>query len=118
MSPCKNILNTTPRKMGRLDQMMTSSVPTIVMRLVSVFLVTLGQEMGRPFFTTSSSDLVCQWQSCCGEPRRMRSTPMIMKDAPNHHQSESGSRKQKYPNTAVKKKLHAVFTTTALTEPK
>jgi hypothetical protein len=50
MGPSNNILNTTPKKMGRLNQMKVFNVLIIVMTLVYVFLITWYRELGRPIF--------------------------------------------------------------------
>jgi hypothetical protein len=46
----KNTLNTTLKKMGRLDKIIVFSVLIIVVILVCDFLVTLWQELGRPSY--------------------------------------------------------------------
>jgi len=50
MGPSKNILNTAPKKMGRLDQMKVFIVLIIVMILVYISLITRYRELGRPNF--------------------------------------------------------------------
>jgi hypothetical protein len=50
MGQSKNTLNTTLKKMGRLDKIIVFSVLIIVMILVCHFLVTLWQELRRPSY--------------------------------------------------------------------
>jgi divalent metal cation (Fe/Co/Zn/Cd) transporter len=50
MSPKSTLNITIPKKMGRLDKMITFSVLIIVMILVSVSLVISWQYLGRPIF--------------------------------------------------------------------
>eukprot|EP01111_Echinosteliopsis_oligospora_P006869 TRINITY_DN2128_c0_g1_i2.p1 TRINITY_DN2128_c0_g1~~TRINITY_DN2128_c0_g1_i2.p1 ORF type:complete len:100 (+),score=9.49 TRINITY_DN2128_c0_g1_i2:77-376(+) len=47
----------------------------------------------------------------------MHANPVIIIVAPNAQDHDNGSSKNIFPNTAVKKKLAAVLTTVAFTEP-
>jgi len=50
MGESKNTLNTTPKRMGRLDKTIVFNVLIIVKTLVCDFFVTLGQEVERSIF--------------------------------------------------------------------
>jgi hypothetical protein len=50
LGPSKNIHNTTPKKMGFLDQMKVFSMLIIVMTLVYVSLIIWYRDLGRPIF--------------------------------------------------------------------
>jgi len=50
MNISKSILNTTPKKMGRLDKMIILSLLMSVMLLVCDSLVTLWRDLRRPIF--------------------------------------------------------------------
>jgi hypothetical protein len=50
LGPSKNIHNTTPKKMGFLDQMKVFSMLIIVTTLVYVSLIIWYRELGRPIF--------------------------------------------------------------------